>query len=31
MIYAYIYITSKNYYDRKVDEYYQKQRKSNDK
>ncbi len=29
-IYAYIYITSRNYYDKKVDEYYQKQKKNND-
>ncbi len=30
VIYAYIYIASRNYYDRKVDEYYQKQKKNND-
>lgn len=29
-IYAYIYIASRNYYDKKVNEYYEKQKKNND-
>ncbi len=30
IVYAYLYVTSRNYYDRKVNEYYEKQKQSND-